>query len=365
MNFASPIKKLDWYIIRKFLVTFVFAIMVLAVISCVIDYSEKVDNIVSKKAPGAVVASYYINFIPHITALLFPLFIFIATIFFTSKLAYKSEIIAMISSGISFNRFLRPYFIGGGFLCLGSLYANHWLIPNANKVIVAFENKYINDGNFGPSTENIHLGIGKGHMIYFQSFSFISNSGVHFSSDKVEGLLLKEKVTADFVTYDSVHKTWHLQNVVIRRNHSELKETVVSLKTLDVPYHYTPADLNRREEMKDALTTPELLSFIATEKMRARESLSPFYLELHRRSAQPFAGIVLTIIGACIASKKIRGGSGLHLAIGIALSAIYILFGQLFSVFSTKASLDPFIATWIPNLIFTGVAVYLYRKQII
>jgi lipopolysaccharide export system permease protein len=356
-------KKIDWYIVRKFLTTFFFAIMILAVISCVIDYSEKVDNIVSKKAPLAVVVNYYKNFVPHITALLFPLFIFIATIFFTSKIAYKSEIIAMLSSGISYQRFLRPYFIGGGFLCLFSLIANHWIIPVANKVRIDFENHYINDARYVYPGENVHLGISKDTYIYLQSFNFANATGTHFTAEKMQGTLLKEKVMADVITYDSIKKIWQLHNVVIRRNDT-LKESLTHLPELDMKYPFVPADLHQDEAIKEALTTPQLIAYIDREKLRGRENLSFFYVEKDRRTAEPFAGLILTIIGACIASRKIRGGSGLHLALGIAISAIYMLFLQLSRTFATKAGLSPLVAVWIPNFIFAYVAWFLYRRQV-
>ncbi len=357
------IKKLDWYIIKKFLSTFFFAIMVLAIISCVIDYSEKVDNIVQKKAPLLVVLNYYKNFVPHITALLFPLFIFIATIFFTSKLAYKSEIIAMLSSGVSFQRFLRPYFIAGGFLCMVSLIANHWIIPIANRQRVEFEDTYINDAMFVIPGENVHLAYSKDAYIYIQNFNFSTGAGSRFTAEKMHGTLLQEKLMAENINYDSIKKTWHLSQVVIRRNDS-LKERVTFLPQMDIKYPFTPDDLNRNEELKEALTTPELKAFIATEQLRGRESLNPFFVELYRRTSQPFAGLILTVIGACIASRRIRGGSGFHLALGIAISAIYIMFGQLSTTFSTKGNLSPQIAVWIPNIIFAAVAYFLYRREV-
>jgi lipopolysaccharide export system permease protein len=363
MAYDFGIKKLDWYIIKKFLSTFFFAIMVLAVISCVIDYSEKVDNIVSKKAPLLTVLNYYKNFVPHITALLFPLFIFIATIFFTSKIAYKSEVIAMLSSGISFQRFLRPYFIGGGFLCIVSLLANHWVIPVADKQRVAFEDKYINDAMYIYPGENVHLALSKGLYIYIQSFNFNSGTGSHFTAEKMQGTHLTEKLMAEQINYDSVKKIWHLHGVVIRTNDT-LKETLKIIPDLDMQYAFVPQDINNNEAQKEGLTTPQLNKYIATETLRGRSDLSSFMVELHRRSAQPFAGLILTIIGACIASKKIRGGSGFHLALGIAISAIYIMLMQLSTTFATKASLNPFIAVWIPNVIFAGVALMLYRRQV-
>lgn len=337
--------------------------MVLAVISCVIDYSEKVDNIVSKKAPALVVLNYYKNFVPHITALLFPLFIFIATIFFTSKIAYKSEIIAILSSGVSYSRFLRPYLVGGGFLCLVSLVANHWIIPVANEQRIDFENTYINDGNFKYVKDNMHLGVAKNTYVYLQNFNYANQMGNRFCIEKMDGTLLKEKLMADYVTYDTTKKMWHLHNVVIRKNDSA-SEQIKKIPELEIKYSFTPEDLNKNDAIKEALTTPQLNKYIESEKLRGQENLNLYFIEQHRRTAQPFAGFILTIIGACIASRKIRGGSGFHLALGIAISAIYIMFLQTSTTFATKASLDPLIAVWIPNFIFGGVAYYLYRRQL-
>jgi lipopolysaccharide export system permease protein len=355
-------KKLDWYIVRKFLSTFFFAIMILAVISCVIDYSEKVDNIVSKKAPFLVVANYYMNFIPHITALLFPLFIFIATIFFTSKLAYKSEIIAILSSGVSYTRFLRPYAVGGGFLCLVSLIANHWIIPNANKQRIDFENTYINDANFRYTTDNMHLGLAKGLFVYLQNFNFDNYTGNRFCAEKMDGTMLTEKLMADIAVYDTVKKIWHLHNVVIRTNDT-LHEKLVKVPDMDVKYPFTPRDLNRGDAIKEALTTPELDRYVKEEQLRGQENLNTFFIERERRTATPFAGFILTMIGVSIASRKIRGGSGFHLALGIAISAIFVMSLQVSTTFATKSDLDPLIAVWIPNVIFGVVAFVLYRRQ--
>jgi lipopolysaccharide export system permease protein len=356
------LQKLDVYIIKKFLSTFFFSIMVLAVISCVIDYSEKVDSIVEQKASFWTVMNYYKNFVPHITALLFPLFIFISTIFFTSKIAYKSEIIAILAAGVSFQRFIRPYIIGGAFLCAVSLVANHWIIPVANKQRIAFEDKYINQNNFKYVADNMHFGLSKGDFVYLQNYSYATNTGNRFTEEKIDGTLLKEKMMADYVTYDTVKKIWHLHNIIIRTNDSN-KETIRRIPEMEKKYPFVPSDLNRTDAIKEALTTSELDEYVAREKMHGRENLNFYYVEKHRRTAQPFAGFILTIIGACIASRKIRGGSGLHLALGIIISAVYIMFLQTSTTFSTKANLNPFLAVWIPNFIFTFVAYYLYRRQ--
>lgn len=357
------LKKLDIYLIGKFFSTFFFSILVLAVISCVIDYSEKVDSFVETKAPLGEILNYYKNFVPHITALLFPLFIFIATIFFTSKIAYKSEVIAILSSGVSFQRFLRPYFIGGALLCAFSLLLNHWVIPQANKQRIAFEDKYINANNFKYAADNMHLGISKNTFVYLQNYSYSNHTGNHFTEEEIDGILLKRKLMADYVTYDTIKKIWNLHNVVIRTNDSN-KESLVKLPQMEKKYPFTPGDLNRTDAIKEALTTAELGQYVERERMHGRENLNFYHVEKHRRTAQPFAGFILTIIGACIASRKIRGGSGLHLALGIIISAIYIMFLQTSTTLSTKANLSPFLAVWIPNLIFAVVAYVLYRRQI-
>jgi lipopolysaccharide export system permease protein len=355
------IKKLDWYFIKKFIGTFVYSLLIMALIASVIDYSEKVRDFALRKPSFMDLVGYYQNFIPHIIALLFALFIFIATIFFTSKLAYKSEIIAFLASGASFNRFLRPYMIGGGFLCIVFLIANHIWIPRANKSRIAFENKFIHE-KVNYSDNNVHLRLSPNLYVYVQNYDYTINSGYRFSSEKVEGILLLEKITAERISYDSVKKEWHLFNVVVRKNDG-LKEDLKILPELTTQYPFVPKDLYEDDAVKETLTTPELNQFIAREKLRGRESLNIFYIEKYRRTAQPAAGFILVIIGACIANKRIRGGSGLHLAIGIFISAIYMLLLQLSQTFSIKAELNPLIAVWIPNFIFGIIAIVLYRRQ--
>lgn len=354
--------KLDWYIIKRFIGTFFYAIIILAVISCVIDYSQKVDDFVKNKAPFLQVMNYFKNFIPHISALLYPLFVFIACIFFTSKLAYKSEIIAMLATGISFNRLLRPYVVAAGFLGVLALLANHWIVPVANKERLRFEKKYVKE-HIGYADRNVHLQLSNSLFIYMQSYDYNNNSGMHFSAETVDGTLLKEKLMAEYASYDSTKKTWKLRNVTIRRN-DDIHESLTLVQEMDKKYPFTPNDLRQDDGVKEALTTPELDRYIAKQKLHGNENLNLYYTEKQRRTATPFAGFILSIIGVCIASRKIRGGSGLHLAMGIGLCAIYMMALQLSTTFSTKAGLNPTLALWIPNIIFGGLALYLYRRQI-
>ncbi len=355
-------KKLDWYIVRKFVGTFFFAIMILAVIACVIDLSEKLNDFIEHKAPISAVLNYFKNFIPHISALLFPLFIFIATIFFTSKLAYKSEIIAILASGVSFQRFLRPYVVGAAFLCVLSYCANHWVVPAANRQRLDFENKYVHGKTFA-SDRNVHLRLSNSLYVYVMTYDYPANTGYNFTAEVIKGNKVMEKIYAERISYDSVKKNWKLYNVRTRVNDG-LKESLKYDEELVRAYPFKPMDLEEDEAVKDALTTPELNKYIAREKLRGRETLNFFYIEKHRRTAQPFAGFILTMIGVCIASRKVRGGSGLHLAIGIVISALYIMAMQFTTTFSANTGMSPILAVWIPNIIFGIVAIVLYLRQV-
>jgi len=355
-------KKLDWYILRKFLGTFFYAIIIMAAISCVIDYSEKVDDFVKHQAPLTEILGYFRNFIPHIVALLYPLFIFIATIFFTSKMAYRSEIIAMLAAGMSFPRLLRPYVIGA--VLLGSIFLlfNHWIVPNASRQRLRFEDRYVHE-TVNYSDKNVHLRLNKNLYVYMQHYDYAANMGYQFTAEKVSGTELLEKITADRASYDSVKKEWRLYNVTIRTNNG-LQESLKTEHELTQRFPFAPKDLTSDEDKMFAMTTKQLNAFIAQQETRGVENLNVYYVEKYRRTAQPFSGFILTIIGACIASRKIRGGSGFHLALGIAISAVYIMLMQFSNTFSIKAGLNPFVAVWIPNIIFGGVAWYLYRRHV-
>lgn len=355
-------KKLDWYLVKRFIGTFFFAIIILAVISCVIDLSEKMDDFVKNRAPFLLVLNYYKNFIPHISALLYPLFIFIACIFFTSKLAYKSEIIAMLATGMPFNRFLRPYIIGSAFLGLLALAANHFIVPMANKQRLDFEDRYVHE-KISFSDRNVHIQLSNNLLIYVQSYDYVNNSGLRFTAEKIEGTTLKEKIMANSVTYNAAKKQWILHDVTIRKN-NDIHEELKYLPELIQEYPITPKDLREDDAVKEALTTPQLTRYIEKQRLHGNENLNSYYVEKYRRTAQPFAGFILSMIGVCIASRKIRGGSGLHLAIGIAISALYIMALQFATTFSTKGGFNPMIAVWIPNIIFGGVALYFYRRQV-
>ena len=232
----------------------------------------------------------------------------------------------------------------------------------ANEQRLAFEDKYI---HFIPesSDQNVHLRLRKNLYIFLQSYNYKLNNGNRFTSETFDGTLLKEKVFPDRISYDSVKKEWILYNVTIRTNDG-LKEELRTESEIRRKIPFTPADIDENEGVKEALTTPQLTKYIAREKLRGRETLNFFYIEKYRRTAQPFAGMIMVVMGACIASRKIRGGSGLHLALGIVLSAVYIMIMQFSTTFSTNAGASPLLSVWIPNIIFAIVAFFLLRRQI-
>jgi lipopolysaccharide export system permease protein len=355
-------KKLDWYILRKFIGTFVYSLGILLVISVVIDITEKVDDFMKHDLSfWQVVTEYYIGFVPHIAALLFPLFIFISVIFFTSKLAYRSEIIAILASGVSFRRFMRPYWVGailfGGILYL----ANLWVIPRANRIRTTFENKYVGRKKDGDDINDKTLRIDTTTYVTFSYYTPKYKTGSDFTLQKIRGLQVYYKLKANRVAWDSTKKAWKLESVS-ERYINGLKESVSQKADTMLKIPLSPTEMVEEKNMQEAMTTAELNAFIKREELRGAEGLSVYYVEKHRRLSAGAAVVILCIIGVIMSSRKVRGGSGLHLAIGIVISASYIIFLQFSTVFATKASLNPMLAVWIPNFVFGALALFLYRR---
>ncbi|HQW45530.1 MAG: LptF/LptG family permease [Bacteroidetes bacterium] len=354
------LNKIDKYILKNFLGTFVFLLGAFSVIAIVIDFTEKINDFVDRKVPISQILIYFKNFIPYILALLFPIFIFVAVIFFTSKMANRSELIAILSSGMSFKRMLRPYIIGAAIISLALLLANHYVIPKANKSRLKFEEKYLWERNYS-SDDNFHIRISQNEYIYMQSYNPESKTGYRFSYEKLKGNEIIEKISADRCTYDSIAGQWKLQEAVMR-NLAGIHETLDIQLFKNKTFAFKPADLIEKREAKQMMTTPELNAFINKEKQKGSQSLNEYLIEFHRRTSSPFSAFVLSIIGACIASRKVRGGSGVHLAVGLMISAIYIFLMQFSTTFAIKGNLHPLIAVWIPNFLFGLLAIYIYRK---
>ncbi|WP_291907631.1 LptF/LptG family permease [Chitinophaga sp. CB10] len=356
------ITKIDWYILRKLIGTFIYSLAIFLLISVVIDITEKVDDFMTNHLSlREIVVDYYFGFIPHILALLFPLFIFLSVIFFTSKMAYRSEIIAILSAGVSFRRFLRAYWIGA-FLFGGILWlANFWVVPNANRIRTTFENKYLHSHDNQNTQFDRSTRIDSFTYVTFGTYDPNYGNGSSFVMQKVKGQEVVFRMRADRAAWDSAAKKWRLDYVTIRTMDG-LKETWQSRQDTMIKIALTPKDLVEEKNMQEAMTTPDLRRYIQREAIRGAEGLNTYWVEYYRRTAAAAAVVVLTLIGGIIAAKKVRGGSGLHLAVGIVISASYIIALQFATVFSVKADLNPLLAVWIPNFIFGGLAFYLYRK---
>ena len=326
------VKILDLYIIKKFLGTFLFAIGLIVCIAVVFDISEKVDDFIERHAPlKAIAFDYYLNFIPYFANLFSPLFVFISVIFFTSKMAGQTEIIAILNSGISFNRFLRPYIISATVIAIASFYLNNWVIPHANLVRLQFENIYIKNP-YVYRGRNIHRQIKPGEFVYFESYDNKANTGFMFSLEKFEEGKLVTKLMADRITWDSLTQKWSIENYTIRHINGMTEELKKGIR-LDTALSIHPSEFNRRMNFIEAMDFSELNTYIKEEKQRGSEVI-PFYeVEKYRRTSYPFATFILTLIGVAISSKKVRGGVGLQLGAGILLSFTYIMFMQV----STKA----------------------------
>ena len=360
-------KKIDRYILSKYLTTFFFCLLLLTAIVVVVDVSEKTDDFVKSKLPAwRIFTDYYLGFIPRIDAMLFPLFVFIAVIFFTSKMATRSEVVAILSSGVSYRRFLLPYITGGLFLSVLLWFGYQYVVPKANKKWGDFEAKYI-DPNFGNGGGNstykqyLYFRNDSNTYIGIRGYDTISKTGNGFFVQRFSNNKLLYNLRADNFSWDTATKKWKLANVM-ERTLNGITENVKRYPELKMNYNFKPVDLRKDEYLKDQMETPALNQFIKIERLRGSEGLSSLLVERYNRDAIPVSVLILTVIGAVLASRKVRGGSGLHLAMGVVISVLYILFSRFSIVFATKGNFTPFLAAWTPNFIFGILAFYLYKK---
>jgi len=354
------LKTLDKYIIRKFLGTFFLSLALIIVIAVVFDVSEKIDDFLERHAPfGAIVFKYYLNFIPYFANLFAPLFVFISVIFFTSKMAANTEIVAILNSGVSFRRLLYPYFISAATIAIISFYFNGWVIPHSNNIRLAFENVYIRNP-VEIKDRNIHRQISPGVYIYMESYNALDNMGFRFSMEKIQNGKRTYFLNSDRITWDSLAGKWHIDNYYVRTING-FHEHLTGGMRLDTALSFSPADFKQRPNIVEAMDTPALNRFIEEEKMMGSGNINTFLLEKYRRVAVPVATFILTLIGVSLSSRKIRGGIGMQLGIGITLSFAYILFMQISTTFATSGSVAPLIAIWIPNFIFAIISLFLLR----
>jgi lipopolysaccharide export system permease protein len=326
----------------------------------IFDISENIDEFLEKDAPlSEIIFSYYLNFIPYFINLFVYLFTFISVIFFTSKLASNTEIVAMLSGGVSYYRFLRPYFISAIILALMSFYLGNFLIPRTNIKRREFKDKYMENLDLDKD-RNIHMKIGSQTYVYLENFNSSTNVGIKFSLEEFDGNKLTYKLMADRLRWDSTKNQWSIDNYFIREI-GELKETLRKGQKLDTTLNLKPADLYIKKEDFEEMNFWELRERIEEEKLKGSEKVTIYEVEKHKRIAAPFATIILTLIGVTLSSRKVRGGIGMHLGLGILFTFTYILFMQITVVFATFGDLSPFLAAWIPNMVFAVIGLALLK----
>jgi lipopolysaccharide export system permease protein len=355
------LKKLDWYILKKFLGTFVFIMALLMSITIVIDLSEKIDAFVDNHAGvWVIISGYYIYFIPYITSLIGPFFVLVACIFFTSQLAARSEIVAILNSGTSFYRMLWPYFVGATILAGAFYYGNHYFVPYSNKKRIAFERVYVSKPIQGLRFQ-IHRTIAPGTNIYIENYKPADGTGYKFSIDRFANGRLVYKLRSDKIEWDSVKRIWHVSNYYIRQLDTA-GDKISSGAMIDSTFGFQPSDIKFTEIYKDVMTTPELIAYIDEAKQSGQSDMEFFEVERFRRTSSSFSIYIMTLIGVSLASRKVRGGLGWHLMLGIGLSALYEIIMKFTTTFSTNANLPAFLGVWIPNVLYLGLAIYLIRK---
>ena len=360
------LKRLDWYIIKKFLGTYFFTIALIIIIMVVFDYNEHIDKL-NRASAHEIIFEYYLNFVPYFINMFSPLFVFIAIIFFTSKLAENSEIIAMFSTGMSFRRMMIPYLLSAALIASFTLFLGSQVIPKGSITRLTFENRYgmshYNRDN-SDGTYNIQLEVEDGVIAYIESFDTISMTGYRFALDKFDGKKLVSHMTARSIVYDELSTEkyhWKAKNFLIRDMSGNI-EAISQGTEMDTIIRFEPADFLIENGQHETMSSGELREYINRQKARGFGNIQDFEIEYHKRYAMSFAAFILTIMGVSLSSRKRKGGMGLHLGIGLGLSFGYILFQTVSSNFAITGIMSAFWAEWLPNFIYIPIAIFLYIK---
>lgn len=354
---------LDWYIIKKFIGTYIYAILLIISIAIVFDFNENLSKFTQYHAPWrAIIFDYYANFVPYYSNLFSPLFVFIAVIFFTSKLAGNSEIISMMAAGVSIRRLMRPYMISCVLIAGLTFYLNSFVIPHGTVIRQNFETLYRNSKK-NTSAENVQLQVAKNTVAYIQHYDDQYKRGYGFSLVKFKDKKIVSHMTAMEIQYDTVADTkyhWKVSNWKIRTLKG-LKEHIQSGASKDTVLLMEPTDLVYSKGQQETFTSPELLNYISKQTSRGSGNVVQYEVEFHKRIAMSFSSFILTIIGLSLSSRKRKGGMGLYLGIGLALSFGYIMLQTVSATFAIKDNTPPILAAWIPNIIFAIIAYFCYR----
>ena len=353
-------KLLDKYILKKFLGTFVFVVLILVAVICVIDFTEKNDDFIKHDLSfKTIVFDYYINLIPYYANILSPITVFIATVFVTAKLASHTEIVAILSSGISFKRLLVPYLIGSVIIAVAIFGLIAYVIPNANKKRVNFEVTYIKNP-YTFDSRNIHFKIGPDSYAYMESYNNTANVGYRVTLETIENTQLKSKLTSDRMAWNEEKQVWHMDSHVLRTFNGE-QETITKGGAIDTVINLFPKDFGSTYHLEQTFTLPELNEFIAQKKERGAEDIEIYLIEKYERYSYPFAIIILTVIGVILSARKARGGVGFQIAMGFILAFIFIIFVITSRSLAQVGDVPPMIAAWIPSIVFTGIGSLLYK----
>ena len=360
----SFLKRMDTYIIRKFIGTYVYSIVLIISISIVFDVNENLAKFTTNHAPlEAIVFDYYANFVPYFANLFSPLFVFIAVIFFTSKLAGNSEIIAMLACGMSFKRLLRPYLISAALIAALNFYLGAYVIPKGSVVRHNFESLYKNNKKVTSAT-NVQLQVEPGVIAFISQYDDVTRTGYGFTLDKFENKKLVSTLSASIIQYDTISENrnqWKVRNYKIRTL-TGLKEKITSGTAMDTIIQMEPMDLVFSKGQQETLSSPELKRYISKQQERGSGNVVQYEVEYHKRIATSFASFILTIIGASLSSRKRKGGMGMYLGIGLALSFSYIVLQTISATFAIQADTPPMLAAWIPNIIYAVIAYFCYRQ---
>ena len=357
-------KIIDWYILKRFLVTFLFTLLILIPIAIAIDISEKIDNFLEHPNLGfyQIVDEYYKNFIIYYTNTFMPLALFIAVILFTSKLSNNTEIIAITNAKISFTRFLYPYFIGATLITIISLGMNHFVVPNSSKERKQFEKEFIKSRsqiNELKYVKEFSLQLTDSTYVFIRSFNSETKSGYDFSSEVYDGIKLKSKLVANRIRFNEKDTTFTLNSWKLRKIFKE-RDSIFSGMKLDTVFNFTPRDLIYKSALSQEMPSNELNEFINISKKRGVKNLNAYMVEMHKRTSLPFSSFILTIIAVALAFRKRRGGTGINLAIGVGIMFVYVFLMKITEVLGAVATVNSFVYVWIPNILFGCLAVYLY-----
>ncbi len=334
----------------------------MSMVAMIIDFSERIDDFLEEKVPiNEILFDYYLNWLPFMNAVLFPLYALIAVVFFTSRMASNSEIISILNSGASFSRIMRPYLISAAVLATIQYMGNHYIIPRANKTKVAFENTYVAKHDKDSRFQDVHVFIDTSTKVFVRYYNKLDSVGHGFTMESIKDGVLIGKLHADIIRWNPDKRNWKLENYNIRKIDG-LRESFTKGKNMDTTINLVPSDFERRDNMKSTMITSELLAFIERERQRGSGSYVSYRVEHHRRNSDPVSIFILTIIGMAIAARKVRGGIGIHLAKGIVTGALFIVCMRLSMTLSTNSGLHPFLGAWTPNVIFSLVAWWFVRN---